>query len=127
MSQPAVLEVLALRCEKAGSSSYALECEIAKALGQYATPPLNYTVSVDMALTLVPDGWTWQVSNRAPKPNSGRAYIHNSELIFSGVGTRLNPKHESSEVVARTPALALCAAALRARAALSRKDQPHDR
>lgn len=76
-----------------------------------------YTSSIGAALTLVPDGWEWQVSNRAPKPHAGRAYLNNSTLIYSGVGgnTR-NPKHKSAEVTHFTPALAICLAAVRARA-----------
>ena len=77
-------------------------------------PP--YTASVDSALTLVPEGWEWQVSNRAPKPLAGRAYIHNRELISGGAVSH-NPKYRGQEATAATPALALCIAALRARAA----------
>lgn len=75
----------------------------------------HLTASLDAALTLLPEGWTYQVSNRAPLPNTGRAYLHNGELIYAGIGFRKNPKFQSAEVVAATPALALCAAILKAR------------
>ena len=31
----------------------------------------TYTFEIDKALELVPKGWQWQVSNRAPKPRGG--------------------------------------------------------
>lgn len=71
------------------------------------------TTSLDAAMTLVPEGWVWQISNRAPKPHTGRAYLHNGELIFAGIGSRPNPEHKSVEVVAATPARALTAEAQR--------------
>lgn len=75
----------------------------------------HYTTSLDAALTLVPEGWGWQVSDRAPNPHAGRAYLHNRELHFVGVFDRPNPRFECSEETAATPALALCIAALKAR------------
>jgi hypothetical protein len=81
---------------------------------RYHSP--SYTFEIDKALLLVPHGWEWQVSNRAPEPRRGRAYIHNKELHFVGMSGRTpNPKYRGDEVTAATPALALCAAALRAR------------
>ena len=79
-------------------------------------PPI-YTFEIDKALLLVPEGWEWLVSNRAPKPLAGRAYLNNRQLHFAGLGgMRPNPKYKGDEVTAATPALALCAAALRVRA-----------
>jgi len=76
-----------------------------------------YTFEIDKALELVPAGWEWLVSNRAPKPRAGRAYINNKELHFAGIGgTKANPKYAGDETTAATPALALCAVALRVRA-----------
>lgn len=75
-----------------------------------------YTFEIDAALRLVPQGWQWQVSNRAPKPHAGRAYINNRENHFAGLSaTKLNPKYRGDEATAYTPALALCAVSLRAR------------
>lgn len=71
----------------------------------------------DAALTLVTKGWTWQVSNRAPKPHAGRAYIHNGELINVGGGMTPNPKYRGAETTAATPAIALVITALRTREA----------
>lgn len=75
----------------------------------------HYTTSIDAALTLVPEGWQWQTSNRAPLPYAGRGYIHNGELHMSD-------KYQGFEAVAATPALALSAASLRAREAMKEKD-----
>lgn len=80
-------------------------------------PLPRYTASLDAALTLVPDGWEWKVSNRASAPHAGRAYIHNGELINIGGGLTRNPRYRGQEVTAATPAIAICIAALKARAA----------
>lgn len=82
-----------------------------------ANPPWRYTELLDRALMLVPEGWQWQVSNRAPAPKTGRAYIHTDELIHIGMGGMTpNPKYRGAETTAATPALALCITALKARA-----------
>ena len=62
-----------------------------------------YTASIDAALTLVPDGHAWSVSNAARTP---RANVWPLSPLRD-----IPPKHTS----AATPALAICAAALRAR------------
>lgn len=70
--------------------------------------PPRFTASLDAALTLVPEGWTFTVhsgDDRGPPvaycvPNMGR----------------LPWPHWVDDINAATPALALCAAALRARA-----------
>lgn len=77
----------------------------------------RYTASIDAALTLVPNGWTWLSSNRAPAPKTGRAYLYNNELHFTGIADRPNPAFRGVELTAATPALALAAAGLRAQAA----------
>ena len=71
-------------------------------------PAPHFSTSIDAALTLVPEGWQWQTSNRAPLPYAGRGYIHNGELHMS-------VKYRGLEAVAFTSALALCIAALKAR------------
>lgn len=62
-----------------------------------------YTKSIDAALTLVPDGWDWSVGN----------------LVGHGIAARIGgPAGEEGEAdysKDRTPALALCIAALKAR------------
>jgi hypothetical protein len=77
----------------------------------------SYTASLDAALTLVPEGWfvhsitefnqrTWEVSLRGP-----------DELRFAkGPEAWANSRTKGNERGVATPALALCAAALRARA-----------
>jgi len=77
----------------------------------------HYTASIDAALTLVPEGWQWQISTRAPEPHAGRAYVHNGELQMTGAGMARNPAYRAAETTAPTPAIALCIAALRARIA----------
>lgn len=75
---------------------------------------LPYTASLDAAMTLVPEGWGWLVS----QPNE--------KAIASGLLKERTPVlgevqygcEQRYAVAAATPALALCAAALRARAAL---------
>ncbi len=79
-----------------------------------ATP--HYTASLDAALTLVPAGWQWQVSNRAPPPHAGRAFLDNKAHPFVGIGAARNPELIRIENTAATPVIALCIAALRARA-----------
>lgn len=75
----------------------------------YEAPP--YTRSIDAALTLVPEGWQWTVSGRGtlPKTLSNQATLQRGE----------KPYYDSEEVdvSAATPTLALCIAALKARAA----------
>jgi len=74
-----------------------------------------YTTSIDSAKTLVPDGWEWMVSNRAPKSHAGRAYINNRELILGGGGgMNRNPRYRGHECTAATPELAMCIVCLRA-------------
>jgi len=75
---------------------------------------LPYTASLDAAMTLVPEGWNWMAGNR--NQPTARAYVNNGELHFTGAAARKNPAQQWHEVVAATPALALTAAALRARA-----------
>lgn len=73
--------------------------------------PPAFTGIIDKALILLPDGWQWKLSNRAPKPHAGRAYINNRMLTF-------DPKYVGFENTAYTPAIALCIACLRAREAM---------
>lgn len=63
-----------------------------------------YTASIDAAMSLVPEGWMW-VGGSSPTHNAGMAVTRD--------GTQ-----DGFDARAATPALALCAAALRARASL---------
>jgi hypothetical protein len=114
---------LAERCEAASGPDRELDRDIelaflyedAKHL-QFGLP--QYTGSMDWAMTLVPEGWRWMAGHRE-YPHA-RAYVENGQLAFIGSGTRRNPARQWFEVTAATPALALCAAALRTRATLAK-------
>lgn len=70
-----------------------------------------YTTSLDAALTLVPEDWTaWELISHAAKTLFSADL---SRLTTCGAG------EDWAHGLGRTPALALCAAALRARAALA--------
>ena len=64
-------------------------------------PIPRYTTSIDAALTLVPAGFDWRVGHYAGHPNAGAVVA--------------TPEIEATRCDAATPALALCAAALKAR------------
>ncbi len=128
------LLALAARCERE-EPTFALECEIAAATypagavaciegvwivnkrGTPLTPiweplhPARYTTSLDAAVTLVPEGWAWFVEWIGAPFSEGRARLwipaqRTQKLTVENVNTQ-----------AKTPTMALCAAALRARAA----------
>lgn len=122
----AVLLELAERVERDGPN-YATECDIEKAVfgasdGLYhgtvrigmggPRPPRKFTTAVDAALLLLPDGddvfWRVGHDGEGPDPSLFRADV----LLC-----RLASPTDGFVERARTPALALCAAALRARAA----------
>jgi hypothetical protein len=67
-----------------------------------------YTASIDAAMSLVPEGWRFEVTTTGFKPGAS---------IVSPKGTFTN----GGGAYAATPALALCAAALRARASQDSK------
>lgn len=70
----------------------------------------RYTASIDAALTLVPEGWRWSLdwTQRPPYQDCGRA-----DLYAPGAGIK---PPDVSDVYGATPAIALCIAALKARA-----------
>jgi hypothetical protein len=125
------LLALAERCEAATGPDRELDGDIFCALGHapfiegaycaYRSPA--YTASLDAAMTLVPEGWRWMAGHR--EFSHARGYVENGGPAFVGVGTRRNPNRLWFETTAATPALALTAAALRARAALA-KETPDD-
>ncbi|WP_324807256.1 hypothetical protein SH584_11585 [Sphingomonas sp. LY29] len=103
---------LARRCEEAAGPEYALERDIHAALGPAQRAiPLNYSASIDAAMMLVPEGcdWALEIWGR-PRgiytSNKPSAWVEGAERAF-----------------AATPALAFCAAALRARAAIAMETQ----
>jgi hypothetical protein len=95
MTNPATLLALADRCEQAAGPDYELDLAIWTSLvilSGFRPSRTDYTGSLDAAVTLVPEGCGWMVMNNAAKvgrwPSRGA-----------------------------TAPLALCSAALRARAA----------
>lgn len=115
----ALLE-LAERCERATGANKVLDEAIFEALAivpsrehSFVYPYYAYTASLDAAMTLVPpaERWPWNVTmatfycSASVIPNHGDSY---------GVS---DPYAGHSQGKAATPILALCAAALRARAA----------
>jgi hypothetical protein len=114
--EPEELLRLAERCEKETAEyDLGLDHEIGRSLssdGNYSYRP--FTASLDAAMTLVPDGMLWMLTNGGladrSQPNLNRA------TAICGPWESTN--HEAyPKVEAATPALALTAAALRARAA----------
>lgn len=101
MSKVDELLALADRCEAASEGSLSLENDIAAALDRY--PREDWTRSLDAALSLVPEGLDWAVDVLNGKPGA-TVFLQRSTESFQCLE-------------AATPALALCAAALRARAA----------
>lgn len=73
------------------------------ATGAWRAPRMEYTASIDAAVTLVPEGWGWQIR----RSHTGHRAVC---YLWSGSGVW------SPTVVATAPALALTAAALRAKA-----------
>lgn len=73
----------------------------------------NYTASLDAALTLLPTGWGFMLRQHETSPGPMRACGSALCPSTSGLGDQPFMDRWSA-----TPALALCAAALRARAAL---------
>jgi hypothetical protein len=103
---PERLLELAERCERATGPNFRLEQEIgAVVFPKLADIYLPYTASLDAAMTLVPDG-----ANVALQTDGGPGPI---AIVTPG----------ERFARAATPALALCAAALRARAQSQRGDR----
>jgi hypothetical protein len=141
MTNPTTLLALAERCEQAAGPDRELDVAIARALGwkplyrddysqwwppaavadarerkrsilHHPTQPLPmFTASLDAAVTLVPEGYYWQAANGKRRHSEPQAC---ADLFVAHGPTRGDM---SFTVDAATPALALCAAALRARAA----------
>lgn len=113
---------LAERCEQAAGPDGTLNEEISRAVGTWQPPDRGdpygtakpYTASLDVAMTLVPEGWDRAVGTRRGKPY---AYTNNGQSHFVGVAAKPNPDLRWFDCKAATEALALCAATLRARAA----------
>jgi hypothetical protein len=107
------LIALAERCEQATGPSALLDFDIHDALGiSIFRKTLRYTASLEAAMQLVPN--LGEIDGR-------RFDLHNFEKrAIARVYSNEDTDHEAS---AATPALAICAAALRAHA---NKEQPND-
>ena len=108
------LHDLAARCESATGPDRELDRDIANAVGvgsffASGNEAFAFTTSIDAALTLVPDGWTFANLSQGDRGNWWCELRKGFLTSYSSVaiGTQLN---------STTPAFALCAAALRARA-----------
>lgn len=151
MTDPATIASLADRIEKLTGPDYALDGEIAKAQGwnysrrdvtghwgwtrpgmpnHYNASPPAYTASIDSAMTLVPEGW-WLAGlnfNHADFRSSMDREWHAEVAgpVTWAVVDRYageEPQFECEGGNAATPAIALCAAALRAIAVQGQADE----
>ena len=125
MTDPTTLLALAERCEQAAGPDRELDCHIhaliegrnirperwieTVRLHDHAVP--RYTASLDAAVTLVPEGYYWQAANGKRRHSEPQACAD----LFVAHGP--NRGDMSFTADAATAALALCAAALRVRAA----------
>lgn len=101
-AQASVLLSLAACCEKATGPDTDLFLAIEEATGLVFER--NPTASLDAAMSLVPEGWGWVKLDLHPFGN---------EASCVQTGGKLYSRHSGK---CSAPALALCAAALRARA-----------
>ncbi len=108
MTDLVTLLALAERCEQAAGPDRELDFAIAAGVGWPDSPNLHqharrYTESLDAAVTLVPEGWTW-ARYHSGAVECGTLNGPDESILFErGQGT--------------STARSLCAAALRARAA----------
>ena len=104
MPDPLELLELAERVENATGSDRNLDADIMRAVGQAGLKadyqPTPFTASLDAAMQLVPEGTLWRVNKWANGADASVAFV--------------KPYREGPRCTAATPALALCAAALRA-------------
>jgi hypothetical protein len=128
---------LAERCEAATGPDRELDLAIARLFdvtvwlrndddtANYETTHWRYTASIDAALTLVPEGCGWVAGYgqvRSDEPLGGAQITRHAKFAGYDVANDV-----IAEAEAATPALALCAAALRARTTLSTmKAADHD-
>lgn len=115
---PAEINELAERCEAlSDSGSRDIEFDIQHMLGfgGSCSEPARYTRSLDAAMKLVPEKWTaWGIWSRQRKT---RFYAVISRLRDDFEDDELDEEEDVRSRRCVTPALALCAAGLRAHAA----------
>lgn len=129
MPDPQELEGLALRCEQASGADRELDAKI-HVQATYAWPHVRltddsaprYTASLDAAMSLVPEGYEWIVRK---DPQERTAFANIIRQDHRNIVDTYDPEDgcfKASDTTgtyparAATPALALTAAALRARA-----------
>ena len=112
------LQSLISRLEKAEGPDWKLSQDIGEAIGaqpRYEHPAsqepthLNYTASLDAAVGLVPEGWLWVVGT---DPDPGKMYF----ATLRGPLDQKRPEGQFEAGFSNSPAIALCIAALKARA-----------
>ena len=110
---------LAERVEAVGGADRGLDRAIWLSLGNVEpdawnmSPAPTYTASIDAAMTLVPEGLTeWEIGRSTRDPRFGQYQARICLLTAEQDPEELGPQAIANGA---TPALALCAAALRAR------------
>lgn len=103
------LNELADRVERASGAAFVLDREISDAMGHGSQLVRAYTGRLDVAATLVPEGWDWAVGT-AGFGTGGHAFLRPAQAM-TAAGSAIT-------VDADTPALALVAASLRAKASM---------
>lgn len=111
------LDALIEALEKAPGANFAIEAAIARAArpNDPSLPP--FMTSVDAALKLVPEGAWWEIVQRQA-PDSPMRHFGAPGLFRASVGNSYGD--DGCRAFHDSPAIALCIAALRARAALAR-------
>lgn len=133
------------RLERSGDSHFADWFSPEGETGPDYAPPY-YTTSLDSAVTLVPEDCGFKIETDdwdamdppCPLPPSVYASVHDKQCTRHARKDSRSPRSDDRKkrrgiwapthhnVRAATPALALCAAALRARAALAREADTHN-
>jgi hypothetical protein len=110
---------LAERCGQAAGPDNWLSADIGVAFNIHGDKCPHYTASLDAAMTLVPEGWDWSAV-RDRGDYSAQVY----EPVWSALQHGAASAYKTGIIEASTPALALCAAALRARVAHTKSENP---
>lgn len=78
--------------------------------GRYVGAAPKFTVSIDAALTLVPDGWRWRVEDYNVNPSPRAELAEVGQVMDYGIGIKRRAQSGGA-----TPAIALTIAALKSR------------
>ena len=116
------------RLEAATEGSRELDSACGDAIGWTRWASLedcpHYTTSIDAALTLLDENWAWIISKVIDLVAMRQGYTAVIECL-DGTGDVERPMQirKAAEVVAATPALALCIAALKAKTTLPHNEK----